>query len=100
MISYGASFYVTPHNELFTSYSKGDYGNIKMGNIGASKIVGIGDIWLETNLGSKLLLKHVKHALNMCLNLISTSRLDDEGFTSWFSASKWKLIKKSLCLAS
>ena len=49
-----------------------------MGNSGISKIMGIDDIRL---------------------NLISTSRLNDEGFTNYFSESKWKLTKDSLEVA-
>ena len=44
MIDSDASYHVTPHDELFTSYSRDDYGNVKMGNNGAPKFVGIGDI--------------------------------------------------------
>ena len=46
-----------------------------MGNSGVSKIVGIGDIFLETNIENKLVLKDVRHVLDIHLNLISTSRL-------------------------
>ncbi|EXB94048.1 Adenylyl-sulfate kinase [Morus notabilis] len=87
VIDSSASFHVTPHGDFFT-YSTGDFGNVKMENIGASKIVGIGDICLETNLGSKLVLKDVRHVPDIRLNLISTGRLDDEGFTSYFGESK------------
>ena len=82
MLDSGASFHVTPHDEFFTYYSRGDFGNIKMGNSGASKIMGIGDIWLETNLGYKLLLKDVKHVPDMYPNLISIGKFDDEGVVS------------------
>ena len=70
-----------------------------MGNSGVSKIVGIGDVCLETNIGNKLVLKNVRHVLDICLNLISTSRLDDERFTNYFGENKWKLTKGSLVVA-
>ncbi|KAL6333181.1 hypothetical protein AAG906_028364 [Vitis piasezkii] len=70
-----------------------------MGNSGASKIVGVGDIFLETSIENKLVLKDVRHVPNICLNLISTSKLDDEGFTNFFGESKWKLTKGSLVAA-
>ena len=70
-----------------------------MGNSGASKIVGIGDICLETGIGNKLVLKDVMHVPDIRLNLISTGRLDDEGFTNFFAESKWKLTKGSLIVA-
>ncbi|RVX08547.1 Retrovirus-related Pol polyprotein from transposon TNT 1-94 [Vitis vinifera] len=71
-----------------------------MGNSGASKIVGIGDIFLETSIGNKLVLKDVRYVPNIHLNLISIGRLDDEGFTNFFGESKWKLTKGSLIVAS
>ena len=66
-----------------------------MRNIGVSKIMGIGDICLETSIGNKLVLKDVRHVLDIRLNLISIGRLDDEGFTNSFGESKWKLTKSS-----
>jgi hypothetical protein len=45
-----------------------------------ASVIGIGDIWLETNIGCKLLLKDVRNVPNMCLHLISTSTLDEEGY--------------------
>ena len=66
------------------------------GNSGVSKIVSIGDIFLETSIGNKLVLKNVRHVLDICLNLISTGRLDDEGFTNSFGESKWKLTNGTL----
>ena len=45
--------------------------------------MGIGDICLET-LGSKLILKDVRHVPDIRLNLISAGKLDDEGFVNYF----------------
>ena len=59
----------------------------------------IGDICLETSFGNKLVLKDVRHFPNIHLNLISTGRLDDEGFKNSFAESKWKLTKGSLVVA-
>ena len=83
VIDYGASFYV----------------NIRMGNNGVSKIVGIGDICFETNIGNKLVLKDVRHVPDIRLNLISTGKLDDEEFSNSLGESKWKLTKGSLVMA-
>ena len=60
----GTSFHVTVHRDYFTSYVNGDYGHVWMGNKGASKIVGIRDICLETSIGCKLL-KDVRHVPDM-----------------------------------
>ena len=59
-----------------------------MGNSDVSKIVSIGDIRLETSIGNKLVLEDVRHVPDIRLNLISTGRLDDEGFTNSFGESK------------
>ena len=60
--------------------------------------MGIGDIFLETSSGNKLVLKDVRHVPDIRLNLISTCRLDDEGFINSFSESR-KLTKGSLVVA-
>ena len=99
VIDSGASFHVTSHSDFFTSYKTGDFGNVRMGNSSVSKIVGIGDVFLETSIGNKLVRKDVRHVPDIRLNLISTSRLDDEGFTNSFYESKWRLTKGSLVVA-
>ena len=88
VIDSGASFYVTSHLDYFTSYINGDYNHVRMGNEGASKIVGIGDICLETSIDCKLLLKDVKHVPDIRLNLTSTGKLDDDSYTNQFGERK------------
>lgn len=99
IIDSGASFHVTPHGSLFSSYQSGDFGTVKMGNQDKSKIVGIGDIVLTTSIGCKLVLKDVRHVPTMRLNLISTGKLDDAGLVNYFGEGKWKLTKGSLIMA-
>ena len=70
-----------------------------MGNNCVSNIVGIADVFLETSIENKPVLKDVRHVPDICLNLISTGRLDDEGLTNSFGQSKWKLTKVSLVVA-
>jgi hypothetical protein len=53
-----------------------------MGNDGISNVVGIGSICLETGTRMKLILKEVRHAPDIRLNLISTGKLDDDGDTT------------------
>ncbi|KAK9018378.1 hypothetical protein V6N11_001354 [Hibiscus sabdariffa] len=43
-------------------------------------ITGMGDVSLVSNNGTKLILKDVRHAPDIRLNLIFAGRLDDEGF--------------------
>lgn len=99
VIDSGASAHVSSRREFFSSYTPGDHGVLKMGNDGLSKIVGVGDICLVTNLGAKVVLKNVRHVPAIRFNLISVGQLDDEGFCSTFRDSQWKLTKGSLLLA-
>ena len=96
VIDSGASFHVTSRVGFFSSYSQGEFGNVCMGNEDMSKIVGMGDICLETNIGCKLLLRDVRHVPDIRLNLIFAGKLDDEGYNNNFSDGKWKLSKGSL----
>jgi len=70
-----------------------------MGNEGISKIVGKGDVCLKTGLGFTLVLKDVRHVPDIHLNLISTGKLDDEGYINHFGGGKWKVTKGSLIIA-
>ena len=70
-----------------------------MKNEGASKIVSMRDIFLETNISCKLLLKYVRHVPDVRLNLISIGMLDDDSYINQIGEGKLKLIKSSLVLA-
>ena len=84
MVDSGASFHVTSRKDIFSFYVAGDFGMVRMGNNGASKIIGMKDIYLETNTGCELLLRNVRHISDIRLNLISIGKLDDEGYKSYF----------------
>ncbi|KAJ4728518.1 Retrovirus-related Pol polyprotein from transposon TNT 1-94 [Melia azedarach] len=99
VIDSGASIHATSRKEFFTSYTSGNFGDVKMGNNGLAKAIGMGDVRLETNNGTMLLLKNVKHIPDIRLNLISAGKLDDEGFSSNFSSGQWKLSKGSMTVA-
>ena len=49
-----------------------------MGNETVSRVAGIGTIYLETSVGTKIVLNNVKHAPDVRLHLISVGVLDDE----------------------
>ena len=70
-----------------------------MGNDGSCKIAGIGDIHLHSSTGCQLILKNVRHVPDVRLNLISTGKLDDEGYANQFNGGKWKLTKGNLVIA-
>ncbi|RDX91303.1 hypothetical protein CR513_26737, partial [Mucuna pruriens] len=44
--SIGATLHVTPKKELFTSYTSSDFGVLKIGNDGVTKVIGVGDVCL------------------------------------------------------
>ena len=54
-----ASHHVIPTKRLFTTYKGGDFGVVKMSNSNYSKIVGISDVCIKTNVGCTLMLKDV-----------------------------------------
>ena len=84
VIDTGASYHATPRREFFATYRSGNFGVVKMGNYGTADIIGMGDIHLKTNLGCKLVLKDVRHVVDLRLNLFSVGRLDDEDYESRF----------------
>ena len=90
---------MTSHGEFFSTYTIGDYDNVRMGNDGISKIVGIRNVVLQTNTGCRLILRDVRHVPEIRLNLISAGKLDDEGYSSHFGDGKWKLTNGSLIVA-
>ena len=58
-----ALYHLTPVWMCFSSYKAGNHGFVKMGNEGACQIVGIGDVWLTTSTGCRLLLKEVRYVV-------------------------------------
>ncbi|KAL0551899.1 hypothetical protein IC582_010991 [Cucumis melo] len=100
VIDSGASVHATSKREFFASYTPGDFGSVRMGNDGSTNVVGIGDVHLKNRNGSRLILKNVKHIPDIRMNLISTGKLDDEGFCNTFDNGIWKLTKGSMVIAS
>ena len=68
---------------LFTTYKTGDFGTMKMGNSSYSKIVGIGDVCIETNVGSTMMLKDVRHVPDLRMNVFSTLVIDRAGYCNY-----------------
>ena len=56
-------------------------------------------ICVKANTGYTLILKDVRHAPDIRLNLISTHVLVKEGDGNYFGDGKWRLYKGSLVLA-
>ena len=53
---------------------------MKMGNSSYSKIVEIGDVCIESNVGSTMMLKDVRHVPNLRMNVFSTLTIDQAGY--------------------
>lgn len=70
-----------------------------MDNDGVSKVIGVGDVCLQTNMGMQLLLRGVKHAPYVRFNFIFMQVLDDAGYDNHFGSGKWKLTKGNLVVA-
>lgn len=70
-----------------------------MGNDGVPKVIGVGDVCLQTNMGMQSLLRGVKHAPDVRFNLISMQVLDDSDYDNHFGSGKWKLTKGNLIVA-
>ena len=71
-----APHHIIPMKGLFTMYKVGDFGTVKMGNSSYSKIVGIGDVCIEINVGSTMMLKDVRHVPDLRMNVFSTLAMD------------------------
>ena len=68
VIDSAASCNITPRKELFTSYKARNFGRVKMGNDSYADIVGIGDICVGANTRYTLILKDVRHVLDIPLD--------------------------------
>ena len=76
VVDSAASHHVIPTKRLFTTYKAGNFGVVKMGNSSYSKIVGIGDVCIKTNVGCMLILKDVWHVPDLRMNVFSTLAMD------------------------
>ena len=94
-----ASNHVIPTKRLFTTYKAGDFGVVKMGNSSYSKIVGIGDVCIKTNVGCMLILKDVWHVPDLRMNVLATLALDQAGYSNHLGNGRWKLCKGLLVIA-
>lgn len=74
-------FHVISNRRLFIIYKLGYFGVVKMGNHGKYRVVSNGNVsWFWG----------IWHVLNLKLNLTSTEKLDDRGFTSHFANRVWR----------
>ena len=64
-----------------------------MGNSCYSKIVESSDVYIETNVGSIMMLKDVQHVPNLRMNVFSTLAMDRAGYCNYLGNGRWKLTK-------
>ncbi|GKB69948.1 putative RNA-directed DNA polymerase [Tanacetum coccineum] len=95
----GATCHVATRKDYYSSYTPGDFGVVRMGNTGLSRIAGIGDICLKFDTGMELVLHNVKHVPDMRLNVISTGLLDEDGYHNSSGNGLWKVTLGSLIVA-
>ena len=70
-----------------------------MGNSSYSKIVGIGNMCIKTNVGWMLILKDVQHVPNLRMNVLSTLALGRACYSNHLGNGRWKLCKGLLVIA-
>ena len=56
VVDSATTHHVVCTKELFTTYKAGNFGTVKIGNTSYSKIVGIGDVYIKTNVGFTVML--------------------------------------------
>ena len=61
---------------LFTMYKARDFGTMKMSDFSYSKMVGIGNVCIKTNVGSTIRLKDVRRVPDLRMNVFSTLAMD------------------------
>jgi hypothetical protein len=99
VVDSATAHHVVHTKELFTTYKARDFGTVNMGNTNYSKIVGIGDVCIKTNVGFTVMLKNVRHVPNLCFNLISTPFMDRAGYCNHLGNGRWKLAKGPMVVA-
>lgn len=73
------SLHLTPHHEFCSYYTSGEFYVLKLSNDEMTRVVCMRDICLKTDIDASLILRDVRHAPDICLNLIFTAMLDNVG---------------------
>nr|GEW47223.1 retrotransposon protein, putative, Ty1-copia subclass [Tanacetum cinerariifolium] len=76
-----------------------NFGVVRMGNTGLSRIASIGEICLKFDTEMELVLHNIKRVLDMRLNIISIGLLDEDGYHNSSSNGLWKVTLGSLIVA-
>lgn len=90
-IDSGAFFHCTSQRDIFDYYANGDFGQVVVGNGHMCPIVGKGTVTVNISGGRHLVLCQIRHIPELKKNLISTSKLDQEGLVITFDCEEWKI---------
>ena len=90
-IDFGASFHCTSQRDIFADYASGDFGQVVVGNGHMCPIVGKGIVIVNILGGKRLALCETRHIPELKKNMISTSKLDQEGLVTTFGCGEWKI---------
>lgn len=79
VVDISASYHITLHIKFFKMYKTWNFGTVKMGNIGFTKIIITGDVEIKTNVRHIVTLKNVRYVLNFWLNMLLEIAFEKEG---------------------
>ncbi|GJR64775.1 putative RNA-directed DNA polymerase [Tanacetum coccineum] len=99
ILNSGSMCHVATRKDYYSSYTPGDFGVVRMGNTGLSRIASIGDICLKFDTGMEFVLHNIKHVPDMRLNIITTGLLDEVGYHNSSGNGLWKVTLGSLIVA-
>lgn len=95
----GASFHCTSQRDVFHDYASGDFGEVIVGNGHKCPIVGKGTVTVKVPEKGHLVLYETRHIPQLNKNLISTSKLDQEGYVTTFGSGQWKITSGARVIA-
>ncbi|KAL0427258.1 UNVERIFIED_CONTAM: hypothetical protein Slati_2900600 [Sesamum latifolium] len=78
LINSGCTFHMSPFKEIFSNYKTDNLGFVAMTNEKLCGIKGLGDVCVTFENGYKLTLRNVRHAPDLCHNLMSCSAIEEE----------------------
>ena len=99
VVDSAAPHHIIPTKGFFITYKAGDFGIVKIGNSSYSKIVGIGDVCIETNVGSTMMLQDVRNVPDLRMIVFSILAMDRAIYCNYLRNGRCKLTKGSLVVA-
>ena len=94
----GFSFHCTSHKEWSCGFVDRNFGHVVVGNGQKCMIKGKGFITLKEQDSGGLVFHEVRYIPDLKKNLISVSKLDQEGYRIIFEKGQWKICSDSSVL--